>query len=209
VAGPLARRPGRAGLTMAACPFPHDAGAGRDGYCPICGLAVADPGADAVSCAGCGSARTGGAFCERCGHPHEIGPAPDASRRPTRWVAVVDADRRQFEAFGGPARGFDFPVVPEWRIELGPDVVRIGHAAGATDGAPDVDLCGPPPDPGVSRQHAELLRQPDGSWAVRDAGSTNGTFVGRHRLVPGAVMPLAAGDRIRLGLWTRITLVAD
>src|SRR5689334_22054419 len=34
----------------------------------------------------------------------------------------------------------------------------------------------------VSRVHAELQRQPDGSWCVRDRGSTNGTFVDGERI---------------------------
>ncbi len=191
---------------MTRCPAPHEAGLARDGYCPICGLAVASAGAAPAGCAGCGAARTGDAFCERCGHEHDTGTDPAASTRPARWIAVVAADRRQFDALGGPARGFEFPALPEQRIRLGADLIRIGHVANATDPEIEIDLCGPPPDPGVSRQHAELLRQRDGSWAVRDAGSTNGTFVGGHRLVPGAVMPLAAGDRIRVGLWTRITV---
>lgn len=205
MAGPAGRRLRRAGLTMTVCPLPHDTDAGHDGYCPSCGLAIHAAG----SCAGCGAARTGGAFCEHCGHHHDVDSEPPTSRPPARWAAVVTADRRQFDAFAGGARGFEFPQLPERRIELCADVVRIGQAADVPDGGPEVDLGGPSPDPGVSRQHAELLRQPDGSWALRDAGSTNGTFVGRHRLVPGAVLPLAAGDRIRVGLWTRITIVAD
>ena len=120
---------------------------------------------------------------------------------------MVSADRRQFDALNGGERGFEFRPPPDREIELTSDLVRIGNAADDTDVPPEVDLGGPLADPGVSRQHAELLRQPGGSWAVRDIGSTNGTFVGRHRLASGAVTPLADGDRIRLGLWTRITLV--
>lgn len=192
---------------MSGCPHPHRADTTGDGYCPVCGLAV--PTARAGICAGCGAARTGGAFCEHCGQPHDTAPAAAEPAPPTRWVVVVAADRRQFDAFSGADRGFDFPDLPARRVELDADVVRIGQTANGAPDRPEVDLCGPPADPGVSRQHAELLRQPDGSWAVRDAGSTNGTFVGRHRLVPGAVMPLTPGDRIRLGLWTCLTLGAE
>ena len=34
----------------------------------------------------------------------------------------------------------------------------------------------------VSRVHVELNRQPDGSWRVRDLGSTNGTFIDGERI---------------------------
>lgn len=193
---------------MTGCPLPHDAPADPDGYCPVCGLSVRPAGAD--RCDGCGAPRTGGAFCEHCGQPREGAQESVPTLRPLRWVALVAADRRQYDALGGDTRGFVFPPLPERRVELDTDLVRIGQFGPASGGPPpEIDLCGPPPDPGVSRQHAELVRQADGGWAVRDTGSTNGTFVGRHRLTAGALMPLTAGDRVRLGLWSRITLAPE
>lgn len=49
----------------------------------------------------------------------------------------------------------------------------------------------------VSRIHAELTVGPSGALTLRDAGSTNGTFVNEERVtVP---MPVRLGDRIALG----------
>ena len=48
----------------------------------------------------------------------------------------------------------------------------------------------------VSRQHAELTRDPGGAWWIRDLGSVNGTLVNGVVLVrPHA---LALGDRVEI-----------
>ena len=51
--------------------------------------------------------------------------------------------------------------------------------------------------PAVSRQHAEITRQPDGSFTIRDLRSTNGTFVDGQRVVGSR--PLARGSVIQIG----------
>jgi hypothetical protein len=51
-------------------------------------------------------------------------------------------------------------------------------------------------DPNVSRRHAEIGMK-DGSWMVRDLGSTNGVRVNDGAVA--AVQALAPGDRIKLG----------
>lgn len=48
----------------------------------------------------------------------------------------------------------------------------------------------------VSDEHAQILADDEG-WAVRDLGSTNGTFLNGTRVV--RPMPLSAGDQLRLG----------
>lgn len=51
--------------------------------------------------------------------------------------------------------------------------------------------------PAISRQHAEIIRQPDGSFVIRDLRSTNGTFVDGQRVVGSR--PLARGSIIQVG----------
>ncbi len=52
-------------------------------------------------------------------------------------------------------------------------------------------------DPEISRQHAQLIRQEDGGYAVQDLGSTNGSFVNSQR-VEGLVK-LEQGDVVSFG----------
>jgi pSer/pThr/pTyr-binding forkhead associated (FHA) protein len=61
-------------------------------------------------------------------------------------------------------------------------------------------------DPGASRRHAKILVLPDGSVALQDLASTNGTKVNGAEVPSGARLALAVGDAITLGRWTRITL---
>jgi pSer/pThr/pTyr-binding forkhead associated (FHA) protein len=66
----------------------------------------------------------------------------------------------------------------------------------------------PPEDPGVSHQHAVLVQQPDGTWAVVDQNSTNGTTVNgsEEPIQPFVPVPLQDGDRVHVGAWTTITI---
>lgn len=50
----------------------------------------------------------------------------------------------------------------------------------------------------VSRRHAEIGKDENGFFYIRDLNSTNGTFVGGERLVPGRTHPVVNGARIKL-----------
>jgi hypothetical protein len=161
------------------------------------------------SCPRCGEPRIG-PFCERCGHLYSAGSVPDAAA-PSSWYAVVAPDRRYFESGGLDTERFTFPAdAAARRVELTGPVVRIGRRSGSRGTTPAIDLADPPADPGVSREHARLLARPDGTWAVVDDGSTNGTYLngGTERLRGDQPVPLADGDRVHLGVWTTITLRA-
>jgi len=75
--------------------------------------------------------------------------------------------------------------------------------------APDIDLTGPPADPGISRLHAILIAQPDGTWAIVDPGSANGTSVNGVEIETGEQVPLRNHDTIGLGAWTSIAIVGQ
>ncbi len=60
---------------------------------------------------------------------------------------------------------------------------------------PRYDVC--LPFSGVSKLHAGLLPRSDGTWAVTDAGSLNGTSVNDVAVAPGRSRDLADGDRLR------------
>ncbi len=205
------------------CPSGHHSG--TTDYCDQCGAPIAQaaamPGqptvelpeveeedtsaaAPAEPCPACGAPRSGDdRYCEACGHDFLAPPTPA-----TAWEAIASADRGQFERVA--AEGVSFPdQYQERRFALDGQMLRIGRGrSGAGLETPEIDVAGSPEDPGISRLHAVLERQEDGSYSVRDVGSTNGTTVnGDPTPVSAEVgVPLAEGDRIQLGAWTTITL---
>ena len=129
------------------------------------------------------------------------------------WAAVVTADRAYYDsvqATGAPgAGGIGFPVYcPQRRFRLAGAEVRIGRRSAHSGIDPEIDLTGPPADPGVSRLHAVLLRAADGSWSVVDPGSANGTLVNGVEIAHDQLVPLRDGDRIHLGAWTELRIVS-
>jgi len=139
--------------------------------------------------------------------------APPGTGLGTAWIAVIAADREYFTAMmarsGPDAEGLYFPSFsPEVQLPLIGDQITIGRKRHSTGEAPDIDLSRAPEDPGVSHQHAVLVRQPDGNWSVVDQDSTNGTTVnlGESSIRPYTPVPLDEGDRVHVGAWTTITL---
>jgi hypothetical protein len=135
--------------------------------------------------------------------------------RPT-WTATVSADRAYYTsvmAIGGPdADSVSFPpFCPDRYFPLRAGQVVIGRRSASRGIVPDIDLTGPPEDPGVSHQHAMFVVQHDGSLFIVDLESSNGTTMngGQASLRPHIARPLADGDRIHLGAWTTITVRVD
>jgi pSer/pThr/pTyr-binding forkhead associated (FHA) protein len=127
---------------------------------------------------------------------------------------VVGADRgyyEQVQAVSGPtAAAVAFPAhCAERRFALLGNQMRIGRRSVSRGLAPEIDLTGPPADPGISRLHAVLVAGQDGGWAVLDPGSANGTLVNGTEIPVGNPVPLRDGDRISLGAWTSITVHRD
>ncbi len=146
-------------------------------------------------CPDCGDARAGrNRYCERCGFDFLVAAKPAPA-----WSAVIAPDANHF-ARTAPA-GLSFPAVPAAarRIALVASPVRIGRRQ------PDIDVSD---DPAVSRLHASLVRQDDGSWAIVDEGSVNGTTIndGERAIAPHVLVALHDGDRIHLGAWTTIVV---
>jgi serine/threonine-protein kinase len=151
--------------------------------------------------------------------PLTVPPDPQATRVPPRpppspggtWTVVVTADRAYYDSVQAvndqDAPSIRFPAyVPERRFRLSGSEVHIGRRSASRRTEPEIDLSGPPPDPGISRLHAVLIAGPDGTWSVADLGSPNGILVNGKDVPAGAVVPLRHGDRIHLGAWTVITI---
>ena len=129
------------------------------------------------------------------------------------WTAVVTADRDYFDSVvssGVPgAAALRFPdYSSERRFELAGQQMRIGRVSQSRGFSPEIDLTGPPTDPGISRLHAVLIPEPDGTWAILDPGSENGTLVNNIEIATDRRIRLRDGDRVHLGAWTVLTIHA-
>ncbi len=80
-------------------------------------------------------------------------------------------------------------------IELMPGVYRVGRSAGN-----DIRI----EDPSISTIHAEILVK-GGMVVIRDAGSTNGTFINGMPVKQGEIQ---SGQSLRLG-WVEMTLMRE
>ena len=199
-------------------------------YCDSCGAplaaiatmaAPAAPAAPAVEvCPNCNAARTvDDTFCESCGLDFATGQMPAApvaapapsTGAPSGWVAVIEADREFFDTNQVTDATGSKPAFPAnlsaREVPLTGDEVVIGRRSESKGFFPAVDLSEGASDPGVSRRHALLRRQADGTWALVDEMSTNGTFLnGADKpLDNGVSIALHDKDHIRVGAFTRIT----
>jgi pSer/pThr/pTyr-binding forkhead associated (FHA) protein len=201
---------------MATCPSGHESSS--DDFCDVCGFTIAAmsgrveqlPVTRVEPLPDLGPAQP---------VPSQPGPAQSAPIQPgppaaAAWAAVVTADRAHYDsvqATGGPDAGaITFPVYcPERRFRLAGTEVRVGRRSARGGIDPEIDLTGPPADPGVSRLHAVLIQAADGSWSVIDPGSANGTLVNGTEIARGLIVPLRDGDRIHLGAWTELKIVRE
>ncbi|WP_250640695.1 FHA domain-containing protein [Frankia sp. AiPa1] len=122
------------------------------------------------------------------------------------WVAEIGPDRAFFDRNDDDV---DFPdLVTRRQVALAGDRTLIGRRSPRRNVLPEIDLTLPPEDRGVSRVHAFLDHSDDGRLAVTDAGSANGTWIGSdpRPIPPGRTVPLADGDHIYVGSFTRITV---
>jgi pSer/pThr/pTyr-binding forkhead associated (FHA) protein len=122
-------------------------------------------------------------------------------------VAVITADPDYYERHR--VDEVPFPVaVPPRTIQLADGPVSIGRRSRSRGTNPAIDLSGPPEDPAVSHTHASLVTNDDGSWALVDHGSTNGTYLDDDPdpVPANTPLPLTPGSRIHVGAWTCITL---
>ncbi|MGA6169893.1 FHA domain-containing protein [Streptomyces sp. NPDC012600] len=150
------------------------------------------------------------------GQDQGFGQGQSQPQQAVSWTAVIAPDREYFLAMmqrsGPEATGLNLPAYsPEQRMPLTGSQVTIGRRRHSTGESPDIDLSVPPEDPGVSHQHAVLVQQPDGGWAVVDQKSTNGTTLNgaEDPIQPYVPVPLQDGDQVHVGAWTTITIRRD
>jgi hypothetical protein len=187
--------------------------------------AAVDPSRE--RCPSCGIQRKAGArFCETCRYDFKAPSSTDSTVSPgvteTAFLsepvgtsagptAVATAATRYWEAVVSvhPALDVDpdpntpCPIdTPDRTFPLDLPENLVGRRSAARGILPTIVLN----DPGVSHRHLMVYRNPDATLTVSDLGSTNGTFLNAstQRLEPGVKTPVADGDRVELGRWTRI-----
>jgi hypothetical protein len=126
-----------------------------------------------------------------------IAPAPPI----TGWTAVVVVDRSLREP-GSP----EPPAgVGPFTIPLDKPLNMIGRRSDSRAIFPEIPLNY---DDAVSHRHAVLQLGDNGALVLRDIGAANGTRLNGKDVEPMVDKPLADGDEITLGHWTRITVKA-
>ena len=89
--------------------------------------------------------------------------------------------------------GMSFPLAESRETTIG----RIDPVTGIH---PDIDLTPVDSKRSISRRHARLRRETDGTFSlVEDVGTMNGTFVNGVRLTAGRSFPVATGDDVVFG----------
>jgi hypothetical protein len=165
-------------------------------------------------CPECQTPRVGSdRFCEGCGYNFLTGErglpstTSSPSEQPEAWELLVEADRDYFERVA--TEEIEFPARYQPRTFALQDAeVCIGRHSATRGTRPQIDLSGAPEDLAISHSQAILVRQEDGSYALVDPGSSNGTTLNDdlNPIAPNTPVPLVAGDRIHIGAWTTMTI---
>jgi hypothetical protein len=128
-------------------------------------------------------------------------PTPPMTVAPRYWEAIIEVDP-VLDVEPDP----DTPCpadTPQRTFPLDLAENLVGRRSASRGILPSIALS----DPGVSHRHLMVYRNPDATLMVSDLGSTNGTFLNdsSDRLEAGVKTPVADGDHVELGRWTRMT----
>lgn len=190
----------------------------------VAGVAPAAPAANLGKCPTCSTQREDSSrFCGICGHdfqtgqagvvPDDLQPTSSASSAAAPVPAASSSTTSSSSASGARidlAVGVDVRKkgapqgMPERRFNLEEAEIKIGRARAGEK----FDGLGITGDNAVSGKHGVILRQADGSYILRDVGSTNGTKMGGKELTAHVDYPLSEGASFEIGEWTVVKVVA-
>jgi hypothetical protein len=177
-----------------------------------------------VTCPDCGAPHEpdSGNFCEICGYNFATGAhgeVPIYSLETPPAVQVVETKEAiknqqiatsQWELVVTIDPSLAYPESPPPPTDQPPLIFPLEKAANligrnsqAKGTHPEIALDF---DTAISHRHALLTRQADGSFTLRDIGSSNGTYIEEEELKPMLDVPLQDGDEFTLGHWTRIKI---
>jgi hypothetical protein len=192
------------------CPEFHEST--EPDYCSVCGVAMGPPGSSkpanapatlghVTACPACGEPRplAETRFCEVCRYDFQGRKGGKrAAAVPAGYVLVVQVDPTldiEPDPATPPPTG-----VSDVRIPVAAAELLVGRKDDVRDVHPDIPVA----DPGSSRRHAKFVRGTDGSLALHDLASMNGTKLNGVDVVAGSRTQLHVGDEVTLGRWTRI-----
>lgn len=190
----------------------------------LAGLRAAPSARPQIDCPHCGlSNDTASLFCEQCGYDFTTGqapPQPQVGAAPgeppsipdstVKWVVVVEVDQAWYGLKGSLADQ-PCPSASSSTVMLTQHTALVGRSSQSRGIHPEIALDG---DNGVSRRHAQLVRDGD-DLVVIDLSSTNGTYVvptgsepndDTTAVVAGLPTLLHDGDRVYVGAWSRLTV---
>lgn len=219
-------------MSIYICPKGHVSS--EPDYCSECGVKIqgipdrelvrttaAPSSKGAIACPDCTAPHEpdSGDFCEICGYNFVTGahgelpiakPTSEANLNQNSTIetspktavalqlfATIDPSLQTPES--PPAPSDQPPII----FELDRESNLIGRTSDRRGIYPEIALDF---DEAVSHRHALILRQVDGTFLLRDIGSTNGITLNGIELQPMVDVPLKEGDSFTLGHWTRITV---
>lgn len=115
---------------------------------------------------------------------------------------VISVDRAKASSWEG-----ETTIKPDSKDRVFPldlDENLVGRRSVNKGIYPEIEIS----DPGVSHRHLKFIKVADGSFAVLELGSSNGTELNGVTLEPGLPTPVKAGDVLNIGIWTQLKLVA-
>ncbi|HAJ59323.1 MAG TPA: FHA domain-containing protein [Cyanobacteria bacterium UBA8543] len=185
-----------------ACTAPHDPDSGD--FCEICGynfISGAHGEVPPVAIAPTPAAETTNPtkaetpLCEPVTSNSTASKTVEETEVVFEVVATIDPSLREEESPPPPTN--QAPIT----FRLDKESNLIGRTSELRGIYPEVALDF---DDAVSHRHALLNRQPDGTFVLRDIGSTNGTKLNGVELAAMVDTLIQDGDEFTLGHWTRI-----
>jgi hypothetical protein len=199
----------KSGIVCPDCTAPHEPGSGD--FCEICGYNFATgghgeiplvpmtptPAAEAIKQTTTNDVKAGTSTSH---DPLNSNSASAGTAKQTAVVleAIATIDPSLGEEGSPPPPSNQPPIT--FRLDKPSNL--IGRRSDIRGIYPEVALNF---DDAVSHRHALLNRQLDGTFTVRDIGSTNGTQLNGVELGAMVDIPIQDGDQLTLGHWTRLT----
>jgi len=188
-----------AGVTCPACLEPNPDG---EALCVYCGFLLADDGGGPARVA-----RDDAAPADGVAPGHQPDPAPDRCPAcgavvpdPANLVCVECLEPLLPQEVEAPAQLDRHPGAGPrlWFSGQPVEIPRTGSLllGRDPDNSPVAKILGDHDN--VSRRHASVGVEPDGTAWVRDEHSTNGTFVNDARVPSGGTAALVHGDQLRI-----------